>query len=75
MRDLELISIYLVAAHARKGIGSALVSAAIGDGPAAVWVVTKNVGAQVFYRALGFEPDGATGHVDHWGVDEIRMVR
>lgn len=75
VRDLELWSVYLLEAHARQGIGSALVEASIGRAAASVWVVTGNVRAQAFYRALGFDPDGATATIDDWGVDEIRMVR
>jgi ribosomal protein S18 acetylase RimI-like enzyme len=75
VRDLELWSVYLLEAHSRRGIGTALVEASIGAGPASLWVVEGNVRAQAFYRALGFEPDGATQDVEDWGVNEIRMVR
>ncbi|MCU1412091.1 MAG: acetyltransferase [Rhodoglobus sp.] len=74
-RDLELWSVYLLDAHSRRGIGTALTKTAIGAEPASVWVVEGNVRAQAFYRALGFVPDGSRERIDDWGVDEIRMVR
>ncbi len=76
VRPLELWAIYLLTSHSRRGIGTALVEAAIGTGPACLWVLAANTPAQEFYRALGFEADGAEKHLEYWENQlEIRMVR
>lgn len=76
IRPLELWSIHLLRSHARVGIGTALINAALGDAPASLWVVEKNLSAQRFYSALGFSPDGAHGTLNSWeGIPEIRMTR
>ena len=75
-RDRELASIYLLAAHHGSGLGQALLDAALGDGPASLWVLAENPRAIAFYRRNGFEPDGAEKLDERWGnIREIRMVR
>lgn len=75
-RDIHLFSIYLLAAEHGKGVGSALLSAALGDQPAQLWVASANGRAREFYERHGFRADG---HVvedpDVEGLREIRMVR
>lgn len=75
-RDLHLFSIYLLAAEHGTGAGSALLSAALGDQPAQLWVLSANDRAREFYERNGFRADG---HVvedpDIEGLTEIRMVR
>lgn len=76
IRDRELWSIHLLRSHARAGIGTALVDAALVDAPASVWVVEQNHAAQRFYAALGFSPDGARDVLTWWeNTPEIRMSR
>ena len=76
IRQRELWSIHLLRSHARTGVGTALVDAALGDAPASVWVVDANLQAQRFYAALGFSPDGARGILTRWeNTPEIRMSR
>lgn len=76
MRHRELWSIHLPSSHARTGVGTALVSASVGDEPASVWVVEANRPAQRFYAALGFVPDGARDVLEWWeNIPEIRMSR
>lgn len=75
-RDLHLFSIYLLAAEHGAGAGSALLSAALRDQPAQLWVASANDRARKFYERHGFHADG---HVvedpDIEGLTEIRMVR
>ena len=76
IRPLELWSIHLLHSHARKGVGTALAAAALGDEPSSVWVVEANYPAQRFYEALQFSPDGARDVLTAWeNVPEIRMTR
>lgn len=76
VRELELWSIHVLPSHYRRGIGTALMGAAIGPAQASLWVVGKNLWAQAFYRSLGFQPDGASKIFEAWeGIEEIRMVR
>jgi ribosomal protein S18 acetylase RimI-like enzyme len=62
----EIHALYIEPKHWRKGHGSALVDAAIvslqasGYSEATLWTLYKNERASRFYRALGFEADGAT---------------
>lgn len=76
VRDLELWSIHVLPSHYRRGFGSALLDAAVGESPASLWVVGKNLWAQAFYRSHGFQPDGASRIFEAWeGIEEVRMVR
>jgi ribosomal protein S18 acetylase RimI-like enzyme len=75
-RELELASIYLLAAHHGSGLGQALLDAALGGRPASLWVLDDNPRAQAFYRRNGFESDGAAKIDERFGgIREIRMVR
>lgn len=76
VRDHELWSIHLLRSHWRMGLGTALAEAAIGTRPASLWVIADNLRAREFYRAIGFEVDGAEHRLAYWeNVREIRMVR
>jgi GNAT superfamily N-acetyltransferase len=73
--EIELTSLYLLAAHHGSGAGRALLDAVVPPGiPAALWVADPNPRAQAFYGKNGFRADGAE-LVDRHGVHEIRMVR
>jgi GNAT superfamily N-acetyltransferase len=76
VRALELYAIYVLAAHHGTGVGRALLSAAVGEAPAEVWVARDNPRAREFYGRHGFVADGA--EVSDPGLCdlvEIRMVR
>lgn len=74
--DLELRLIYVRAAYHGTGTGQRLLDAAIGDGPAYVWVAEDNPRAHSFYRRNGFRPDGARKIEPAFeDMAEVRMVR
>lgn len=74
--DLELWGLYLLASHQGLGLGARLLTAAIGDNPASLWVAAANSRAIGFYRRFGFEPDGEQDVLADWeNLAEIRMVR
>ncbi|GAA2041183.1 hypothetical protein GCM10009819_28620 [Agromyces tropicus] len=74
-RDLELEGLYVLDEFHGRGVGQALVDAAIGDRPAYLWVLDDNPRAQAFYRRNGFAFDGAEKWDDRWQVRELRMTR
>ncbi|WP_354005586.1 GNAT family N-acetyltransferase [Rhodococcus antarcticus] len=59
VREVELVGLYLLAAHQGTGLGQALLYAALGDQPASLWMAQHNLRARAFYARNGFTPDGA----------------
>ena len=74
-RDLELEGLYVLDDYHGRGVGQALVDAAIGTRPSYLWVLDDNPRAQAFYRRNGFAFDGAEKIDESWRVRELRMVR
>jgi GNAT superfamily N-acetyltransferase len=78
VRDREVYSLYVLAAHHGSGLGQALLDAVLGpDEQAQLWVFEHNPRARAFYRRNRFVPDGAR-HVfgEELGRQpEIRLVR
>lgn len=74
---LELYSIYTLRRTYGTGLGAALVSAAVGSGPAYLWVVENNPRALAFYLKQGFRPDGKRNTLPpEWeALPEFRLVR
>ena len=70
----ELYAIYVRESHQGTGLADDLLQAAIGDGPASLWVYRDNPRASAFYVHHDFIPDGDE-RVDSVGILEIRMVR
>ncbi len=70
-----LTSLYVRATHHGTGLAARLLTAAIGSGPASLWVFSANRRAQRFYARHGFVPDGTEQLDPDTGVPEIRMVR
>lgn len=70
----ELVSLYLDPRIWRQGGGRRLVGASIawfgsmGCQEARLWVLASNTGAQHFYEAVGWCPDGARAEIDIDGV-------
>lgn len=70
----ELYATYVRSAHQGSGIAEGLLTAAIGEGPALLWVYRDNPRAAAFYVNHDFIPNGAE-RIDSQGILEIRMVR
>jgi GNAT superfamily N-acetyltransferase len=76
VRVLELYAIYVLAAHHGTGVGRGLLTAAVGEAPAEVWVARDNPRARAFYGRHGFVADGTeVSDPDLCDLVEIRMVR
>lgn len=73
----ELQMLYVLSEAYGTGLGERLMRAAIGNLPAALWVLEHNPRAQAFYRKHGFDFDGTRELLaDEWeGLYELRMVR
>ncbi len=76
VRDRQLFSIYLLAAHYGSGAGQSLLDATADEEPLVMWVAKDNPRAVAFYRRNGYEVDGAE-QVDPsaFGIASARMVR
>lgn len=71
--DDELWALYVRASRWGTGVGHALLTEAIGDRTASLWVLRGNERAIAFYRRHGFVEDGAV-RSDEYGTED-RMVR
>lgn len=75
-RGRELTLLYIDTAWYGSGLGAALLTAAVGEGPASLWVAEGNPRARRFYRKHGFREDGARLVEEQMeGLVELRMVR
>lgn len=75
-RPLQLVVLYLLAAHHGSGLGQRLLDAAVGSEPAFLWVAEANPRAQAFYSRNGFVLDGARAVEPDWeNLAEVRMIR
>ena len=75
-RPHELGMMYVLDAVKGAGVADTLVTAALGDVPAYLWVARDNPRAQRFYARHGFVADGATKTIPHWDdIVDVRMVR
>lgn len=76
VRERELFSLYLLAAHHGGGAGQALLEAVLPVGaPAQLWVAEENPRARRFYARNGFTPDGARFLDESLDLAEVRLVR
>jgi L-amino acid N-acyltransferase YncA len=73
--DWELYSINVLAAHHGSGVANQLITAAVAERPATLWVIRGNPRADAFYRRHGFSVEGATKTHEGSGASEIRMIR
>jgi ribosomal protein S18 acetylase RimI-like enzyme len=75
----EIESLYVHPAQQRRGLGGALLSAALEDlrvcDAVTLWVFEANRGARAFYARFGFAPDGTRQIDPGTGVPELRMRR
>lgn len=75
-RPLCLQALYVRTSEYGQGTAANLLQLAVGDAPCFLWVAKENPRALAFYRKHGFEPDGSTETVAHWGgLTTVRMVR
>lgn len=76
-RPAELEGLYVLAGLHGSGAGQALLDAALGGGPAFLWVAADNPRSHAFYGRNGFRPDGAAEQYPLLGVDVevVRLVR
>lgn len=72
---LRLHALYVRQAWWGTGLGHRLLTAALGDAPASLWVLGTNLRACRFYAAHGFAPDGAERLNAVFDRRELRMVR
>jgi GNAT superfamily N-acetyltransferase len=76
----ELYALYIDPPHWQEGIGSLLMEhgytrlRARGFEEAILWLLVGNEGAERFYRADGWAPDGSSRHENVWGV-ESHVIR
>lgn len=76
VRDRELYSLYVLAAHHGTGIGQTLLDTVLAPGaPAQLWVAEANPRARRFYERNGFLPDGARFLDEDLDLAEVRHVR
>ncbi len=75
LTEWELYSINVLAEHRGSGAADQLITAAVADRPATLWVVRDNPRADAFYRRHGFSVEGATKIHEGSGASEIRMIR
>ncbi|MGR2753351.1 N-acetyltransferase family protein [Agromyces arachidis] len=74
-RPLELEGLYVLDEFHGRGVGQALLDAAVGDRPAYLWALEDNPRAHAFYRRNGFVLDGGDKWDERWRVREVRMTR
>jgi GNAT superfamily N-acetyltransferase len=76
LAELPLLhALYVRQAQWGTGLGHRLLTTALGDQPASLWVLATNARARRFYAAHGFEPDGRERVNAVFDRLEIRMVR
>jgi len=78
----EVRNLFVVAGGWRRGVGGALMAAALEDmrergySEATVWSFAANVRANAFYESVGFTRDGAQKTEDAWAhLLEVRYRR
>lgn len=73
--EWELYAVNLLERVHGSGLADELMTRALGDRPATLWVLEDNARAQAFYRRHGFEPEGARTAHEATQAPEIRMIR
>ena len=75
--ELELYSLYTLSHAYGSGLGAALLTAALDDSPAYLWVLEDNPRARAFYAKHGFQPDGERRLLppEWYDLPELRLAR
>jgi GNAT superfamily N-acetyltransferase len=77
----EIAALYVAPDRVRRGIGTALLTAAhaaleaAGSHETSLWVLEDNASARAFYAVHGYLPDGARMVHEASGAHEIRLSR
>lgn len=74
-RATEVLSLNVAGRWHGTGVAQALMTAAVGDSAAYLWVLRGNERAIGFYRKLGFELDDTERYDDIWRCFDARMQR
>lgn len=74
-RPTELLSLNVDEGWHGSGVAQALVTAALADDDAYLWVLTGNERGIAFYRKLGFELDGVERYDPEWKCTDLQMCR
>ena len=72
----ELYALYVHPRAQRRGLGAALLGAAVEHGATTLWVLTDNASGRAFYEACGWSEDGTQRTIDLFGApaDEVRYA-
>lgn len=73
--ERELQALYVREAWHGTGVGTALLSAAIGADAASLWVLEDNLRARAFYVKQGFSDGGGRKLYENLDAWEIQLVR
>jgi GNAT superfamily N-acetyltransferase len=71
----ELYDLEVLRGHRGSGVADLLIRSAVGDRPAELWVLERNLRARAFYEHHGFAANGDIDGVPDLGIVEIRMAR
>jgi GNAT superfamily N-acetyltransferase len=72
----ELYALYVHPRAQRRGLGAALLGAAIEHGATTLWVLADNAAGRAFYEACGWSADGTYRTIDLFGAQagEVRYA-
>ena len=71
----ELYDLVVLAEYRGTGVADLLMTSAVAQRPAELWVIDENARARAFYGRHGFHPHGDVLTVDELDITEIRLVR
>lgn len=75
MRGWELHALYVHPTAQGSGVAAELLTTALGQSPAFLWVAAGDPRAQAFYRRHGFRADDARGHYPLTAAVQLPIMR
>ena len=72
---IELRSLYVTRSHQRTGLGRLLLTSALDDQAASLWVFEGNAPARAFYENSGWRANGERRTDPGTRIPEIRLIR